>query len=85
VYGYGPDTTLPPMLVIRIAIIRMAVVADEVGGNGAAIWGVILPAWRGACQEVYIHVSSCMDIMLFRARGATDRPAFWPLSVVSGL
>ena len=73
------------MLVIRIAIIRMAVMADEVEGNRAVIWEVILPAWRGACQEVYIHVSSCMDIMLFRARDATDRPASWSLSVVSGL
>jgi hypothetical protein len=37
VYDYGPDTTPPPMLVIRIAIIRMAAMADDVEGNRTAI------------------------------------------------
>jgi hypothetical protein len=45
------------MLVIRIAIIRMAAMADDVEGNRTAIWNIILSGRRSACQEVYIHVS----------------------------
>jgi hypothetical protein len=45
------------MLVIRIAIIRMAAMADDVEGNRTAIWNVILPGRRGACQQINIYVS----------------------------
>ena len=57
VYDYGPDTTPPPMLVIRIAMIRMAAMADDGEGNRAAIWNIMLPGRRGACQQINIYVS----------------------------
>jgi hypothetical protein len=45
------------MLVIRIAMIRMAAMADDGEGNRAAIWNIMLPGRRGACQQINIYVS----------------------------
>ena len=53
---YGPDTAPPPMLVIRIAIIRTA--AAGVEERRRTIWDGSLPPARGPVKEfisTYIH------------------------------